>query len=56
MVRAVFIDYMETTVVGGAHGAGIRPVLLLRGRARQHNDADAADDLNQALELVFPKG
>ena len=48
-------DSFDTDVVG-AHGAGIRPVLLLRGRARQHDDVDAADDLEQALELVFSKG
>ena len=48
-------DSYDTDVVG-ARGAGIRPVLLLRGRARQHDDVDAADGLEQALELVFPKG
>ena len=48
-------DSYDTDVVG-ARGAGIRPVLLLRGRARQHNDVDAADGLEQALELVSPKG
>ena len=48
-------DSYDTDVVG-ARSAGIRPVLLLRGRARQHDDVDAADDLEQALELVFSKG
>ena len=48
-------DSYDTDVVG-ARGAGISPVLLLRGRARQHDDVDAADDLEQALELVFSKG
>ena len=48
-------DSYDTDVVG-ARGAGIRPVLLLRGRARQHDDVDAADSLDQALEFVFPKG
>ena len=47
-------DSYDTDVVG-ARGAGIRPVLLLRGRAQQHNDVDAADDLKQALELVFKR-
>lgn len=48
-------DSYDTDVVG-ARGAGIRPVLLLRGRARQYGDVDAADDLEQALKLVFKKG
>ena len=48
-------DSYDTDVVG-ARGAGIRPVLLLRGRARQHDDVDVADGLDQALKLVFPKG
>ena len=48
-------DSYDTDVVG-ARGAGIRPVLLLRGRAPQHDGVGATDDLEQALELVFPKG
>ena len=48
-------DSYDTDVVG-ARGAGIRPVLLLRGRKRQHFDVDATDGLEQALELVFSKG
>ena len=48
-------DSYDTDVVG-ARSAGIRPVLLLRGRVRQHDDVDATDGLEQALELVFPKG
>ena len=48
-------DSYDTDVVG-AYGAGIRPVLLLRGRVRQYDDVAAADDLEQALELIFPKG
>ena len=48
-------DSYDTDVVG-ARGAGIKPVLLIRGRAPQHDDVDAADGLEQALELVFPKG
>ena len=48
-------DSYDTDVVG-ARGVGIRPVLLLRGRTQQHDDVDAADSMNQALELVFPKG
>ena len=48
-------DSYDTDVVG-ARGVGIRPVLLLRGRARQHDDVDTVDSLEQALELFFPKG
>lgn len=48
-------DSYDTDVVG-AHGAGIKPVLLLRGRAQRHDDADTADSLDQALALVFPEG
>ena len=48
-------DSYDTDVVG-ARGAGIRPVLLLRGRTRQYDDVDATDNLEQTLELVFPKG
>ena len=48
-------DSYDTDAVG-ARSAGIRPVLLLRGRERQHDDVDAADSLEQALELIFPKG
>lgn len=44
-------DSYDTDVVR-ARGAGIRPVLLLRGRTRQHDDVDAVDNLEQALELV----
>ena len=47
-------DSYDTDVVG-ARAAGIRPVLLLRGRARQHGDVDAADGLEQVLELVFKR-
>lgn len=42
-------DSYDTDVVG-AHGTGIRPVLLLRGRVRPHDNVDAADNLEQALE------
>ena len=48
------VDSYDTDVVG-ARGAGIWPVLLLRGRAPQHDGVDATDGLEQALELVFPK-
>lgn len=48
-------DSYDTDVVG-ARGAGIRPVLLLRGHARQHDDVDAVDNLEQTLELVFNSG
>ena len=44
-------DSYDTDVIG-ARVAGIRPVRLLRGRARQHDDVDAADGLDQVLELV----
>ena len=47
-------DSYDTDVVG-SRGAGIRPVLLLRGRARRHDDVDAADGLEQVLELVFKR-
>ena len=53
--EAVHIGDSYDTDVVGARGAGIRPVLLLRGRARQHDDADAADSLEQALELIFKR-
>ena len=48
-------DSYDTDVVG-ARGAGIRPVLLLRGHTRRHEDVDAAGSLEQALELVFKRG
>lgn len=44
-------DSYDTDVVG-ARGAGIRPILLLRGHTRRHNDVDTVDDLEQALELI----
>ena len=47
-------DSYDTDVVG-ARSAGIRPVLLLRGRAQQHDHVDAADGLEQVLELVFKR-
>ena len=47
-------DSYDTDVVG-ARVAGIRPVLLLRGHTRRHDDVDAADDLEQALELLFKR-
>lgn len=48
-------DSYDTDVVG-ARSAGIRPVLLLRGHTQQHDDVDAIDSLEQALDLVFKKG
>ena len=48
-------DSYDTDVVGVCD-AGIRPALFLRGRARRHNDVDAVDGLDQALELISPKG
>ena len=53
--EAVHIGDSYDTDVVGARVAGIRPVLLLRGRARQHDDVDAADSLEQALELIFKR-
>ena len=47
-------DSYDTDVVG-ACSAGIRPVLLLRGHAQQHDEVNAVDGLEQALELVFKK-
>ena len=47
-------DSYDTDVVG-ARSAGIRPVLLLRGRVRQYDDVDVADDLEQSLELIFTR-
>ena len=45
-------DSYDTDVMG-ARVAGIRSVLLLRGRAQTHGDMDAADDLTQVLKLLF---
>ena len=47
-------DSYDTDVVG-TRSAEIRPVLLLWGYARQHDDVDVEDGLAQALKLVFPK-
>ena len=51
--EAVHIGDSYDTDVVGARVAGIRPVLLLRGHTRRHDDVDAADSLEQVLELVF---
>ena len=53
--EVVHIGDSNDTDVVGARSVGIRPVLLLRGRARQHGDVDAADSLEQVLELVFKR-
>ncbi|MDE6259816.1 MAG: HAD family hydrolase [Oscillospiraceae bacterium] len=45
-------DSYDTDVVG-ARSAGIRPVLLLRGHERRCDNVDTANDLAQALELLF---
>ena len=45
-------DSYDTDVVG-AQSAGIRPLLLLRGRGWQHDDVEAVGDLTQALSLIF---
>lgn len=39
----------------GAHSVRIKPMLLLRGRAQQHDDVNAADGLKQAVEPVFQR-
>lgn len=51
--EAVHIGDSYDTDVVGARSAGIQPVLLLRGRPRQHDGVDAVDDLTQALTLIF---
>lgn len=51
--EAVHIGDSYDTDVMGARRAGIRPVLLLRGRVRQHDGVEAVNDLAQALELIF---
>ena len=53
--EAVHIGDSYDTDVVGARVAGIRPVLLLRGHTRRYDDVDAADDLEQALELIFKR-
>lgn len=50
---AVHIGDSYDTDVMGARVAGIRSVLLLRGREQTHGDVDAADDLTQVLKLLF---
>ena len=47
-------DSYDSDVVG-ARSTGIRPVLLLRGNTRRHDDVDAVDGLEQALELIFKR-
>lgn len=51
--EAVHIGDSYAADVVGARSAGIRPVLLLRGGAQQHDNVDAADDLVHALNLIF---
>lgn len=50
--EAVHIGDSWDTDVAGARAAGIRPVLLLRGQAG-HDGVDTAEDLEQALDLIF---
>lgn len=50
--EAVHIGDSYDTDVIGARTAGIRPILLLRGRTG-HNDVESANDLLRALELIF---
>lgn len=53
--EVVHIGDSYDTDVAGARSAGIMPVLLLRKHMRRHDDVDAADDLEQALELIFKR-
>lgn len=50
--EAVHIGDSYDTDIVGARAADIRPVLLLRGRSG-HDDVETADDLVQALDLIF---
>ena len=54
--EVIHIGDSYDTDAAGARSAGIMPVLLLRGHMRRHDDVDAADDLEQALELIFKRG
>ena len=51
--EVVHIGDSYDTDAAGARGAGIRPVLLLRGHEQQYDDADSVDNLVQALGLIF---
>lgn len=51
--EAVHIGDSYDTDAVGAKSAGIRPVLLLRGRVQQYEGVDTATDLTQALSLIF---
>ena len=50
--EAVHIGDSFDTDVAGARAAGIRPILLLRGRTGREG-VEAVNDLVQALELLF---
>lgn len=50
--ESVHIGDSYDTDVDGTRAAGIRPMLLLRGRTG-HDGADNASDLLQAIELIF---
>lgn len=50
--EAIHIGDSYDTDVIGARAAGIRPILLLRGRIG-HDSVESADNLLQALELIF---
>lgn len=50
--EAVHVGDSYDTDVAGARAAGIRPVLLLRGRSKDR-DVETAGDLIQALDLIF---
>lgn len=50
--EVVHIGDSYDTDVMGARAAGIRPILLLRGRTG-HDSVESADNLLQALDLIF---
>lgn len=50
--EAIHIGDSYSTDVVGARSAGIRPLLLLRGKKRQYDDVDMADNLAEALEQI----
>ena len=50
--EAVHIGDSYDTDVVGARAAGIRPILLLRGKA-PCDGVESADGLTQALDLIF---
>lgn len=51
--QTVYIGDTYDTDIIGAKSAGIKPLLLFRGRVQQHNSVDAVNDLTQAMSLIF---